>query len=123
MGHHPNHWNNRIQKLKTEEIDLISQKSTLSKDEYKTKSDNLRNKVIKYQADRKQSLDKIAKQRVDARQKLLKTLDPIIQAYMAENNVALVLDKKIVVMGNNNFNVTNAIIDKLNKELPSLSLK
>ena len=52
--------------LKKEEEDLITRKEELSKEEYKKKSDSLRKMVAKYQADRKQTIEKLAKQRIDA---------------------------------------------------------
>ena len=109
--------------LKNEERDLLEKKSILTKEEYKNKSDSLRKKVIKYQSERRAALEKITKQRADARQALLKELDPILKTYAEENKISLVIDKKHVVMGNNGLDITKIIIDRLNKALPSLSLK
>jgi len=55
------------QALKKEEIDLLSKKSVLSKDDYTKKSDTLRKKVIDYQSQRRASIDKLATQRAKAR--------------------------------------------------------
>tara|TARA_B100001540_G_scaffold266551_1_gene247647 strand:+ start:138 stop:662 length:525 start_codon:yes stop_codon:yes gene_type:complete len=109
--------------LKKEESDLLSKKSSFSKEDYKKKSDELRKKVLKYQSKRRQNLETVAKKRADARQKLLKAIDPILISYVKENNISLVIDKKNVVLGNNDLNITNIIIEKLNKDLPSLNLK
>jgi len=110
-------------KLKKEEGDLLSKKATLTKEDYKIKSDELRKKVLSYQTDRKLSLEKLATQRAEARKTLLEKIDPILLSYVKENGISLVLDKKDVVLGNNDLNITNIIIEKLNKELPSLNLK
>ena len=109
--------------LKTEESDLLTQKTILTKVEYQKKSDDLRKKVIDYQSQRKASLEKITVQRAEARQKLLEKLDPILQTYIEENDISLVIDRKNVVMGNTNLDITDIIIKKLNKELPSLSIE
>ena len=108
--------------LKKEEQDLIAKKDQLSKDEYKKKSDSLRNKVVKYQADRRQSLEKITKQRSDAKKALLSKLDPILKNYISENNITVVIDKKNIIAAQNNVDITNIIVEKLNKELPSLKI-
>ena len=63
--------------LKTEETDLLSKRTILSKDEYTKKSDALRKKVIDYQSERRSSLDKIATQRTKARETLMKKIEPI----------------------------------------------
>jgi len=109
--------------LKKEENDLIAQKTILTKEEYQKKSDNLRKKVIDYQSQRRLSLEKITTQRAEARQKLLEILDPILKTYTEENNISLVIDKKDILVGNTDLDITNIIVKKLNKKLPSLSIK
>ena len=109
--------------LKKEETDLLSKKATLSKEDYTKKSDTLRKKVIDYQSARRSALDAIAKQRAEAREKLLKNIEPILQTYMDENTISLVVDKQTILKGSTNLDITNIIIEKLNKELPSLNLK
>ena len=109
--------------LKKEENDLLAQKTILTKEEYQKKSDNLRKKVIDYQSQRRLSLEKITTQRAEARKKLLEILDPIMKTYTEENNISLVIDKKDVLVGNTDLDITNIIVKKLNKKLPSLSIK
>ena len=109
--------------LKDEEKKLLEQKSVLSNEDYQAKTDSLRKKVIDYQSQRRSSLDKIAKQRIDAKDQLLKKLNPMIANYMQENEISIIIDKKNVILGNAELDITNLIIEKLNKELPSLNLK
>ena len=109
--------------LKKKENDLLAQKTILTKKEYQKKSDDLRKKVIDYQSQRRTALEKITLQRAEARQKLLEKLDPILQAYIKENNISIVVDKKNILTGNTALDITNIIVEKLNKELPSLNLK
>ena len=113
----------RENELKDDESNLLAQKAILTKEEYQKKSDNLRKKVIDYQSQRRASLDKITNQRTEARQKLLDKLDPILKTYINENDISLIIDRKNVLMGNTNLDITNIIVEKLNKELPSLSIK
>ena len=113
----------REKNLKKEENDLLGQKTILSKEEYQKKTDSLRKKVIDYQSQRRAAFDKITKQRSDARNKLIETLDPILNSYIEENNVTAVIDKKFILGGQTDFDITNIIVEKLNKELPSLNLK
>ena len=113
----------RENKLKQEESDLLGKKTILTKEEYQKKSDDLRKKVIDYQSQRRLSLEKITTLRAEAKQKLLEKLDPILQAYIKENNISIVVDKKNIIMGNTDLDITNIIVVKLNKELPSLNIK
>ena len=113
----------REEALKKEESDLLAQKTILTKEEYQKKTDNLRKKVIDYQSQRRLSLEKITTQRAEARQKLLEKLDPILETYIEENGISLIVDKKNILMANTNLDITNIIIERLNKEFPSLSIK
>ena len=110
-------------KLKDEERDLLTKKNIITKEEYQKKTDDLRKKVIDYQSKRRSSLDKITKQRAEARAELLTKLDPILKKYVNDNNISIVIDKKNVIMGSADFDLTNIIIEKLNKELPTLNLE
>ncbi len=109
--------------LKQDESDLLAKKNILTKEEYNKKTDSLRKKVIDYQSQRRASLDKIAAQRIKARETLLQKVTPILDSYMKENNISLVLDKKNTLGGNPEVDITKIIVEKLNKELPSLNLK
>ena len=109
--------------LKKEESDLLSKRTVLSQDEYKKIADELRKKVIAHQSQRREAIQKISKQRADAKEKLLEKINPIIAEYTSEKNISLVLNKINVVMGADDLDITNIIVKKLNKELPSLKLK
>ena len=90
---------------------------------YKNKSAELRKKVIKYQTGRRLSLEKITQQRAESRKKLLERIDPILNTYIKENGILLVIDKKNVLGGNSDLDITNIITEKLDKEFPSLNLQ
>ena len=68
-------------------------------------------------------MDKLAKQRSQSREALVKVVEPLLDAYIKENNISLVIDKKYTLGGNPEIDITKVIVEKLNKELPSLNLK
>ena len=109
--------------LKKEEIDLIAKKKALSTDEYKKILNQLREKNVKFQRKRANFTAAIATQRTDARNRLLKALDPILTKYISENNVQIVIYRKYIVMANSKLDLTDKILEILNKELKSLNLK
>ena len=109
--------------LKDEETDLLAKKTVLSKEDYTKKSDSLRKKVIDYQSQRRASLDKISTLRAKSRETLIKKITPIVDNYIKENSIAIVIDKKNMIGGLNEYDITEEIIKRLNKELPSLDLK
>tara|TARA_Y100001970_G_C14183193_1_gene831010 strand:- start:244 stop:771 length:528 start_codon:yes stop_codon:yes gene_type:complete len=115
-------FNDTAKKLKDEEKKIISQKNALSKDEYKKKADALRKKVFELNKEREKSIKEVAKKRKKAGDEMLKNLNPILGKYMEENNIAVVIDKKNVLMGDKKFEITSQIIEILNKEFKSINL-
>tara|TARA_Y100000590_G_scaffold458283_2_gene612673 strand:+ start:2791 stop:3315 length:525 start_codon:yes stop_codon:yes gene_type:complete len=109
--------------LKKEENDLLETRADLTAEEYKQKADELRKKVVDYQNERRASLDKLATQRANARKILMEKLKPIVDSYIKENEIALVIDKKNMLGGSSKYDITELIVEKLNKELPSIDLK
>ena len=109
--------------LKKEETDLLAKRTILAKEEYTKKSDALRKKVIDYQSQRRSSIDKIATQRATSRETLINKIKPIVDTHIKENNISIVMDKKNMIGGLTEYDITNIIVEKLDKELPSLKLQ
>jgi len=109
--------------LKKEEADLLAKKNILSKEEYGKKMNTLRKKNMDYQTQRRAAIDKITTQRAGAREVLINKLEPILEDYVKENNISLVVDKKYILGGGPGYDITKVIVEKLNKDLPSLNLK
>ena len=120
---------NGIKKLKekekaiqAEEKKIIQQKKVISAEEYKKQVNALRNKVSSLQKERNMLLETVAKQKSKARTELLKNLNPIIQDYMKEKKIRMVLDKKSLLLADENLDITKDIITNLNKKLKSIKL-
>ena len=108
--------------LKKKEIDLISKRNILAKNEFDSKVKLLNEDAQKYQAERRKWFDEIAVKRNKARAKVLKFLDPIITNYFEKNQISLILYKRNIAIGNSELDITDAIIDELNIKLPSIKL-
>ena len=109
-------------KLQKEEKDIIQQKKLLSPEEYKKKITTLRTKVSSLQKERNSILESISKKRRNARNQLLGALNPIVKNFMAEKNIKIVLDKKSILLGDENLDITNDIMVLLNKKIKSINL-
>ncbi len=124
-----NKLNNGIKKLQTEEKliqdeekKIIQQKKVLSVEEYKKKVEGLRKKVTVLQKNRNSLLETVAKQRSQAKKTLLENLNPIIKNYMEANKIRMVVDKKSLLLADENLDITQEIIAILNKKLKSIKL-
>jgi len=108
--------------IKEEEKKLIAQKNVITKDEYLKKVQELRNKVANLQKARQNSLKKLSESRNLAKKNLLTKINPIVQKYMTDNNIRMILDKKGVLMGDKTLEITDKIITIINKEITSIKI-
>ena len=108
--------------LQEEERKIIKQKKLLKPDEYKAKVNKLRSQVSSLQKERNTLLESTSKQRNKARNELLKNLNPIIKSYMQEKKIRMVVQKKSILLADDNLNITKDVMDRLNKQLKSIKL-
>ena len=108
--------------IQEEEKKIIAQKKIISSEEYKKKVDELRNKVSNLQKERNKLLNDVSKQRTKARNELLKNLNPIIRNYMKQKQIRMVMDKKNLLVAEDNLDITKDIMALLNNKLKSIKL-
>ncbi len=107
-------------KILDEEKKIIQQKKLISPEEYKKKVSELRAKVSSLQKERNTLIETVSKQRTNARNELLKAVNPIIREYMKEKKIRMVVDKKSLLMADENLDITKIITDLLNKKIKSI---
>ena len=110
------------EKLKKEEIGLISKRNIMAREDFDKKVKVLNEEAQKYQDERRKWFDEITVKRNKARAEVLKSLDPIVTEYFEQNQISLILYKKNIAIGTSELDVTDIIIDELNKKLPSKKL-
>ena len=109
-------------KLQDEEKKIIEQKKLIKPEEYKSKVNTLRKSVSSLQKERNKLLQDVSTQRSKARSTLLKNLNPIIKEYMQEKKIRMVVDKKSLLLADENLNITKDIMNILNTKLKSIKL-
>ena len=114
--------NKREKAIQDEEKSIISKKKIVTPEEYKKLVNELRSKVSKLQKDREKLLQDIAVQRNNAKNNLLRNLNPIIKDYMIEKKIRYVMDKKSLILADENLDITKDIINILNKKLKTIKL-
>ena len=114
--------NSKEKSIQEEERKIIQQKKIITQEEYVKKVNGLRKKVSSLQKERNKLLENVAKDRRKAKNELLKNLNPIIEAYMQEKKIRLVIDKKNVILADEKLDITKEIIKILNNKLQSIKL-
>ena len=100
--------------LNEEEKKLIQQKNILSEEIYSQKVKDLKSKIKTYREEKKILVNKFKKQREENINNFLKLVDKILAEYVKKNSIDIVLNKKDILMGKNNYNITNEIMNILN---------
>tara|TARA_B100001564_G_scaffold240674_1_gene203724 strand:- start:3425 stop:3943 length:519 start_codon:yes stop_codon:yes gene_type:complete len=101
---------------------LISQKNVLNNEEFKKKLKDLRNDISNYQKNRNKVLNDIKRTRVKASTNLIKKLTPILESYSKEKSIRIIIQKKQIVMGNKEDDITSDILDLVNKKIKSIKI-
>ena len=110
------------EKLKKKERDLLDKKNILKKEEYKRKLDELRNDIDNYQKERRKKNENSSKLRARAMQLINENVILLLADYAKENNIDIILNKKDVVLGMTEKDITQIIMDKFNKKISSIDL-
>ena len=118
-----------ISKLKKKEKEivekekkLISQKNVLSEEEFKKKIQDLRLDISKYQKERNNASNDIARTRIKASTNLIKKLTPILESYSKENSIRIIIQKKHIVMGSKEDDITKEILNLVNQKIKSIKV-
>ena len=101
---------------------LIAQKNVLSKEDFESKIIELRKDISKYQKDRNKTSNEITKSRVKASTKLINKLTPILEEYSKKNSIRIIVQKKNIVMGKKEDDITNDILELVNQNVKNIKL-
>ena len=101
---------------------LISQKNVLSEGEFKKKIQDLRSDISNYQKERIKVSNQITQTRVKASTNLIKKLTPILEEYSKENSIRIIVQKKHIVIGKKEDDITKDILDLVNKKIKSIKI-
>ena len=109
-------------KINEKETDLQNKKNILSKEELDKNLKELNNMVNNYQI-LKNKYNKIV---IDDKKKysliILKNINPLLTGFAKDNNITLILEKKNILVGVKALDVTNDILNLLNKETKNKKL-
>tara|TARA_B100000035_G_scaffold294327_1_gene284520 strand:- start:206 stop:718 length:513 start_codon:yes stop_codon:yes gene_type:complete len=103
--------------LKKNEEEILPKKNILSEEEYKKEVDLLKDKIKKYKLLKDDMVSDFQNKKQISLKNFFNQITPIIQNYMDENSINILLDRKNVFIGKTDSDITNSIIEKINKEL------
>jgi len=109
--------------LKDKEAKIIAQKNILDSEEFNKKVSNLRSQINDYNLNRQKILKSINKKKIDNTKELLKLINPLLIKYSEDNSISIILQKKDIIVGKNNLDITNDVIEIIDKNISEFKIK
>ena len=114
---------NKIEKsIKEKETKLISQKNIISESEFINKVELLKKEINEHNQNRKKLISKFNKLKIENTNKLLKLINPILVKYSNENEISFILQKKDLIIGKIEFDITDDILKIINNDIKEFNI-
>ena len=110
-------------KFKEKETKLISQKNIMSETDFKNKIDELKFEIKNYNQNRGKMLEEFNKLKLDNTNILLKLINPILVKFSDEKEIAIILQKKDLVVAKTELDITDEVIKIINTEVKKFKIK
>ncbi len=108
--------------LKSREDDLIAKKNVISAEEFNKKLENLSKEINNYRNLRQEAIDLSTKSRLNASADFAEKIKPILADYASENNIDMIIQKKNIIMGKTDLDITNEILKIVDKKINKLKV-
>ena len=106
--------------LKKKDSDLIKQKNILSKDELNKKIKSLEKEIKSYRTDKSKFNQNISQKKLRATSEMVVYLNRILGKYASDNSASLIIQKKNIIIGKSELDITQQILEIFNKEVKSV---
>ena len=108
--------------LKKEQTNIVKQKNLLKQDEYNKKILKLEEKIKIYNLERDKAVSELSQKKNKAEATLTSHLKIVLKEYSKKNSISLVINKNNVLLGKNELNITNDILEIFNKKFKKIQL-
>ena len=114
---------NEEKKFKEQEKKLIAQKNIITEADFQNKIDKLKSEINNYNQDRNKMIEEFNKLKVENTNNLLKQINPILKKYSTENEISIILQKKDLIIGKTELDITDQIITIINDEIKEFKIR
>ena len=114
---------NEEKKFKEKEVKLINQKNIVSETDFKNKVNELKSEIKNYNQNRNKMLADFRKLKIDNTNNFLKLLNPILVKFSEDKDIAIILQKKDLVVAKTQLDITEEVIKIINSEVKEFKIK
>ena len=100
--------------IKEKQDEIKIKKNVISDMEFEKEVSNLNKKILDFNNQKKTMVEELTNIKNKELNLFFKNIKPVVQNYMNENSIDMIVNSKNIFMGNNKSDITNDLIEKIN---------
>ena len=109
--------------LKNEENKILAKRNLISKEEINKELKLLKDKFQKYNQVKLKEIDAFKNKRNRNIINFINQINPIIEKYMTDNSIYMLIDKKNVFIASKDYDITKNLIELIDNQIKTLEIK
>jgi len=105
------------------ESKILAKKNLISKEEINKELKSLQIEFNEYRKDKAKQIQELKTKRKRNIVNFISLLNPIIEKYMSDNSIYMVIDKKNVFIAKKDYDITNNLIELINNQIKNIEIK
>ena len=110
-------------KFKDKEKKILGKKNLISKEEINNQLKLLQVEFEKYQKEKIKEVDELKMKRNRNIANFLNLINPIIERYMSDNSIYMLIDKKNVFIARKEYDISNNLIKLIDNQIKNIQIK
>ena len=106
--------------LKKKEQEILKQKNILSKEELDKKIKSFQSELLKLRNDKIDFNKRLVKMNKESTNKMVNQINKILTQYAFDNSVSLIIQKKNIIIGKSELDITPQILKEFNSKVKSI---
>jgi len=109
--------------LKKEKKKILAKKNLITENELTNEIKILQEKFQKYRTEKIKEIDDLKVKRNRNIVNFLSLINPIIEKYMSDNSIYMLIDKKNVFIANKDYDITKNLIELIDNQIRNVQIK
>jgi len=111
------------EKFRNNEKKILAKKNLVSVEEIKKEMNELQIEYQKYNNNKKKEIDSLKKKRNTNIINFINSINPIIEKYMTDNSIYILMDKKNIFIAKNDYDISQKLIKLIDNQIKTFEIK
>ena len=111
------------EKFRNDEKKILAKKNLISNEELKKELKLLQTKFQDYKEKKNKEIKSLKKKRNINIINFVNLINPIIEKYMTDNSIYMLIDKKNVFIANNKYDITKKLIELIDNQIKTIEIE